>query len=166
MKKVILIGFAASYKTAVGKILANMLNCAFVDTDAEIERQCNMSVQQIFDTRGEKYFREKESELLRSLKGDGTVISCGGGAVLSPNFATFVQDSAVICLTASAETVHARLDGISRPLFDGLTVQKLSDCMQKRAPLYAQYAQAFFPTDGSSPEQVAEQVYLHITKTS
>ena len=163
MKKIVLIGFAACYKSTVGKLLADRLGCAFVDMDNEIEHICKMSVQQIFETYGEPYFRNKESQLLRTLKTDNTVVACGGGAVLSADLEEFVQDSVVVCLTASAETVHARLGDVPRPLFDGLTANELDSYMQKRAPLYAKFAHVTFPTDGKTSEQVAEQIYSWLT---
>lgn len=159
MKKIVLIGFAACYKTTVGRLMADKLRCAFVDTDKELERICNKSVQQIFETEGEQYFRKMESRLLNTLKGTNTVVACGGGSVLAENFYGFAQDSIVVCLTASAETVHARLGSVSRPLFDGLTVEELRSYMQKRAPLYSKYADEIFCTDEKTSEQVAEQVY-------
>ena len=164
MKKIILIGFAACYKSSVGKLLADMLNCAFVDTDMEIERISGKSVQQIFDTQGENAFRQMESQLLRTLTKDNTVVACGGGSVLSPYFDEFAKDSIVVCLTASAETVLSRLGNASRPLFDGLTVDELRFYMQQRAPLYSKYGQAVFATDEKTPEQVAEQIYNFLTK--
>ena len=165
MKKIILIGFAACYKSSVGKILSDKFNYNFVDTDEEIERICNMSVQHIFDTYGEAYFRQMESELLDKLNTDcfakpiNTVVACGGGAVLSSAFDEFAKDSTVICLTASADTVQSRFGKVSRPLFDGLTMDALNSHIQKRAPLYAKYAGITFTTDGKTSNQVAEQVY-------
>ena len=163
MKKIVLIGFAACFKTSVGKLLADRLGFAFVDTDSEIERLENMSVQQIFERYGEPYFRKRESELLRTLPMDNTVVACGGGSVLSSDFDECVRNAIVIDLTACAETVHARLGAVPRPLFDGLTVDELRIYMQKRAPLYAKYANAVFPTDGKSAEQVAEQVMDYLS---
>ena len=162
MKKVVLIGFAACYKSTVGKLLSDKLGCSFVDTDEEIERAANMSVLQIFEKYGEKYFRERENELLSVLQCDNSIVACGGGSVLASCFDAFVQDSVVICLTASAETIRARLGKTPRPLFDGLTVEELRSYVQKRAQLYAKYAHATFPTDGKTSEQVAEQIYTYI----
>ncbi|MCH5153226.1 MAG: shikimate kinase [Clostridiales bacterium] len=159
MKKIVLIGFAACYKSTVGRLLADRLSCAFVDTDAEIERACNKTVQQIFETHGEAFFREEESKLLRTLTQDNAVVACGGGVVLSQGFSLFAQGSIVICLTASAETVHSRLGGVARPLFDGLTVRQLDSYIQSRAPLYAKYADVTIPTDRKTPEQLAQQIY-------
>ena len=166
MKKIILIGFATCYKTTVGKLLAKKLNCAFVDTDAEIECLEKMSVQQIFDTQGEAYFRRKENELFRALDACDTVVSCGGGSVLAESFDEFKRNSVVIWLTASADTVKSRLGGVARPLFDGLTVEQLEERIAERTSLYSRFACITFPTDSKTPEQVAEEIYTWIKKTS
>ena len=165
-RRIILIGFAACYKTTVGKLLSTKFNYAFVDTDAEIERLENMSVQQIFDTYGEAYFRRKESELLGTLTACDTVVSCGGGSVLADGFDEFTRDCTVIWLTASADTVKSRLGGVARPLFDGLTVEQLAERIAERTPLYSRHACITFHTDNKTPEQVAEEIYKWIKKTS
>lgn len=162
MKKIVLIGFATCYKSTVGKLLADKLGYNFINTDEEIARACNKSIQQIFETCGEAYFRQMESEQLRAVKGDNVVVACGGGAVLSDGFGEFIRDSVVIWLTALAETVHARLGSESRPLFDNLSVRQLRDVIQTRSLEYGKYAHAVFPTDGKTSEQVAEQVYNYI----
>ena len=165
MKKIILIGFAACYKTTAGKLLADKLNFAFVDTDEQIEKACGMSVQQIFDKHGEPYFRKVENELLLEVNNDienkqtDTVVACGGGSVLSCNFDRLARDGVVIWLTAKAETVHARLGEVARPLFDGLTVRELNSRMQMRAPIYNKLAQMIVETDGKTPAEIAEQIY-------
>ena len=170
MKKIVLIGFAACYKSSVGKLLADRLGYAFVDTDKEIERANKMSVQQIFEKYGESSFRKKESELLRTLnanllaKPTNIVVACGGGSVLADGFDEFACDSIVVCLTASAETVHARLGSVLRPLFDGLAEDELNSYMQQRTPLYNKYANAIFATDGKTSEQVAEQIVDWISR--
>ena len=154
-----MIGFAACYKSTVGELLAKMLNYTFVDTDAEIENICNASVQQIFDTQGEAYFRQKESDLLLTLNARDTVVACGGGSVMADSFAEFARDGIVVWLTASAKTVLSRLGGTPRPLFDRLTVGQLDSFMQHRIPLYAKHAHVEFSTDGKTPETIAEQIY-------
>ena len=164
-KPVVVIGFAACYKTSVGALLAKKLNYPFVDTDAEIESICNKSVQQIFDACGQAYFRKMESELLQTLKVNA-VISCGGGSVLADGFDEFARGSTVVCLTASAQTVHSRLGAVARPLFDGLSVEELNTYIQQRKPLYDKYADITVSTDGQTPEQVAEQVYAILVQSN
>ena len=163
MKKIVLIGFAACYKSTVGKLLADRLNFAFVDTDEEIARIENMSIRQIFETQGESYFRQRETDVLCAIQTYNTVVACGGGSVLSSTFSEFIRDSIVICLTATAETVLARLGEVERPLFDGLTVEQLRGIICERAPLYNKYADAVFNTDGKTSQQVFEQIYRYLT---
>ncbi|MCH5159762.1 MAG: shikimate kinase [Clostridiales bacterium] len=156
MKKIVLIGFAASGKSSVGKLIAERLNMAFVDTDVEIERELGMTVQQIFDKYGEEFFRQKENEILAGLVGkQNTVVACGGGSVLAESFAQLELDSLVILLTATAATVKRRLGNTSRPLFDNLSEDELADFIAARAPLYRRHADVTFPTDNLTPEQVA-----------
>ena len=159
--KIVLIGFAACYKTTVGKLLAEKLEYSFVDTDAEVERASGLTVRQIFDTYGEERFRQLEREQLVNLTNcSNTVISCGGGSVLADNFVEFARDSLVVWLTATAETVRARLGASPRPLFDGLTTKQLDVYIRNRAPLYKQYANVEISTDGKTPEQVSEEILL------
>ena len=161
--KIVLIGFAACYKTTVGKLLADNLGCSFVDTDAEIERASGLTIQQIFDIHGEEYFRKLEREQLVNLTNCcNAVISCGGGSVLADNFDEFARDSLVVWLTATAETVRARLGAGTRPLFDKLTTKQLDVYIRNRAPLYKQYVQVEISTDGKTPEQVTQEVLMYL----
>ena len=163
MKKIILIGFAGSGKSAVGKILANKLNCAFVDTDCEVAKRSNLTVAEIFERCGEARFRQLESQLLTTLVDADGVVACGGGSVLVDSFNAFASSGVVVWLTATAQTVYERLGNSPRPLFDKLSVKELEDYMLRRVPFYEKYARVKFSTDGKTPEQVAEQIYIHLT---
>lgn len=165
MKKLVFIGFAASYKSSVGQIVADTLGWKLIDTDSEIERKAQLTVRQIFEQYGEQHFRQMESELLDTLKGaNNIVVSCGGGSVLSSNFGEFAEDCTVVWLTASATTVINRLGEVSRPLFDGLTLQQLSDFVDKRNPLYAKYANICIDTDGLTSIEVAQKVLAALNR--
>lgn len=165
MKKIVLIGFAACFKSSAGKLLADKLGWKFVDTDSEIESKSNLTVAQIFDGYGEAHFRAMESELLATLATEqNAVISCGGGSALSDSFAQLATNSVVVWLTASAATIHKRLGAVSRPLFDGLTVAEIEECATRRSPIYERYASVRFATDGKTPVQLADEIYSYITK--
>lgn len=163
MKKIVFIGFAACYKSSVGKIVAESLNSEFCDTDSEIERLSNLTIDQIFEQQGEQTFRQMESGLLDSLKDKrDIVISCGGGSVLSGNFGEFVANSTVVWLTASPSTVLSRLGEVSRPLFDGLTQLQLANYMSERNRIYAKYAHICINTDDLSSPEVAQRVLAEL----
>ena len=55
---IILLGMMGSGKTTVGKLLSSYLNCSFIDTDQLIEKQQNLSIDEIFENKGESFFRE------------------------------------------------------------------------------------------------------------
>ena len=79
--KIVLIGYMGSGKTTVGKLLAAELNVKFMDLDEYIESRLNEKIARIFETKGELYFRKKESELLNEILDDDRdlVIAVGGG---------------------------------------------------------------------------------------
>ena len=68
-------------KSTLGKIVAKKLNLEFLDTDLNIEKKNLMTINQIFETKGEAFFRnEEEKEVLQVLKKKNCVIALGGGA--------------------------------------------------------------------------------------
>jgi shikimate kinase len=75
-----IIGFMGSGKTTMGLKLAALLGWTFTDLDKSVEGTTGMTIPEIFSIHGEEYFREVESEMLRSLNsGTNSVISTGGG---------------------------------------------------------------------------------------
>ena len=85
-KNIVLIGMMAAGKTTIGFRLAKKLNYNFFDIDAEIEKSENEKIINIFQTKGETYFRKIEERLsLTILEKDKCVISFGGGGFLNEN---------------------------------------------------------------------------------
>ena len=73
-----------SGKSSIGLIVSKKLNIEFIDVDQEIEKKLNMKISKVFESKGEKYFREIEEEMtLKILKNKKTVISLGGGGFLN-----------------------------------------------------------------------------------
>ena len=82
-ENVVLTGMPASGKSTVGKIIAKELNREFIDTDILIEKAEGKTIPEIFSQYGEKYFRDVEERLIKSIAADaGKVIATGGGAIL------------------------------------------------------------------------------------
>lgn len=94
-----LIGMPYNGKTTIGQELAKLMEREFVDIDALIEEQEKMSISEIFAKKGEKYFRQVETELIKevSLHHD-LVISVGGGAVLSDQNMQFLRLNGLVFL--------------------------------------------------------------------
>tara|TARA_R110000868_G_scaffold200317_3_gene447641 strand:- start:105 stop:611 length:507 start_codon:yes stop_codon:yes gene_type:complete len=77
---IFLIGFMASGKTSKGQKLARKLNIPFIDLDQKIEEKENKTISGIFQNNGEKYFRQVEAEVLRSIpKHEKAIVAVGGG---------------------------------------------------------------------------------------
>lgn len=120
-----LTGFMTSGKSTVGPILANVLGWNFFDLDKEIENREKMSIVEIFETKGEKYFREVETEVLKELsRNTDIVISLGGGTITSDiNLKILNESGKIIYLKVSTDILYHRLKNkIDRPLFRDLTL--------------------------------------------
>lgn len=85
-KTVALVGMMGSGKTAVGRNLSTALDVPFRDSDAEIESAANLTVPEIFERDGERFFRKREAEVIaRLLDASPGILSTGGGAFLAPD---------------------------------------------------------------------------------
>ncbi|MBN1470985.1 MAG: shikimate kinase, partial [Syntrophaceae bacterium] len=81
--KVVLIGYRATGKSTVGRLLAAKLKIPFWDTDAMVEKVIDMPIKEIVALHGWDYFREKEKETIKFLmQKEDCVIATGGGVVL------------------------------------------------------------------------------------
>ena len=84
---IFLCGFMGCGKTTVGKVLSQMLRIPLIDTDEAIVESEGMSIPEIFEEKGEPYFRKVEAETVRSLCSKTAVAACGGGAMLNADTA-------------------------------------------------------------------------------
>lgn len=79
MKNIILVGMSGCGKSTLGDFSSEKLNIPFLDTDKYIEKRENMSVDNIFRIKGEKYFRNLENDILKNLENFNGIIATGGG---------------------------------------------------------------------------------------
>ncbi|MDV3307209.1 MAG: shikimate kinase [Cyclobacteriaceae bacterium] len=161
MKRVYLIGMPGSGKSAVGARLAVLLRLPFVDLDAEIEREAGATVTQLFAEKGEPYFRELESRLLRTWaeRPYAFVMATGGGAPCFHDGIEIINRSGIsIFLDVPPEALAARIaEEQHRPLIQGNDrEEKLNALLQQRRPTYemAHYT----VTAAGGPEEVADQI--------
>ena len=81
-RNIAIIGHMGSGKSIVGKMLAKQLDFQHIDSDQEIVKLTDKSINQIFEEKGEKYFRDVETKILfRLIEKENVVISLGGGAI-------------------------------------------------------------------------------------
>ncbi|HIP52089.1 MAG TPA: shikimate kinase [Campylobacterales bacterium] len=114
---VVLIGFMGSGKTSVGKILAKQLFKDFVDVDTMIEAEVGASVNEIFETKGEAYFRDLEQKCINKLtENKGQIIATGGGL---PIYSSISEKSLIVNIDADFDVILNRLskkEHAKRPL--------------------------------------------------
>jgi len=148
-------------KSAVGRNVAKRLHRRFVDLDRLIERRAGMKVQEIFEQKGEAYFRQLEKKTLAELLGqEGQVLATGGGVVLDDdNLALLREKTFLIALSASTEVILRRVgNSATRPLLKGADRrERIEKLFNARAARYAQ-AQVTIDTDKLTLNQVVDKI--------
>ena len=167
---IILIGFMGSGKTSVGQELAKQLGYHFLDTDAYIEKEEQQTIPSIFESKGEAYFRDRETQLLARLqpKLKDTVVSTGGGIpIREQNRELLRKLGYVVFLKASDETVIRRLRGDSnRPLLAGEALEdKVVRLQRERGPIYSGTAHLTVATDEMTPKELADYIMTAYPKS-
>ncbi|MBU0580917.1 MAG: shikimate kinase [Candidatus Margulisbacteria bacterium] len=120
-QNIILIGFMACGKSAIGHKIAEILGWEYVDIDMLIESQTKKKVKDIFLEEGEKAFRTYESEIAKTIVNlNNKVISTGGGIVLKPeNVEALKKAGKLVLFQVEPETVLRRVkDYTTRPLLN------------------------------------------------
>jgi len=161
-----LVGYRCTGKTSVGRLLAEALVWTFVDMDHELVAEAGIPIEDIVDSQGWEYFREREGQLLERLSlATKQVISTGGGVVTVPeNIAMMRGSGKVIWLHASPATIAVRMAadrnaaGQRPPLHGNDSVVEIEEVLAKRLPLYDEAMHLQVETDDLSLEEVAESI--------
>jgi shikimate kinase len=167
LQLVFLIGFMGTGKTHWGQIWARESGYSFIDLDAAIEQDEKSTVADIFAHKGEEYFRNRESQLLREMKGkEKTIVACGGG---TPCFFNNME-----WMTANGQTVWLKADPDfiikninkqpgSRPLMQGMEEKEMrafiSSRLMEREQFYKQ-AGIILNAASISPATIGEIIHL------
>lgn len=157
-----LIGMPGTMKTSVGKILAKTSGLRFRDTDDIFVREEKKTIAEVFQTKGEAYFREREAEIVRRVASEtNVVISCGGGAVLrEENVRALRASCTVVLLTATAECIAARTsENNARPLLRNGGIERIRALCAERAPAYASAADFVVDTTDLLPDFLATEIW-------
>lgn len=159
-----LTGFMGCGKTTIGFRLAKLLGRTFCDMDQELQRREGRTVSEIFEEKGESYFREKETELLRELlRTKDHIIALGGGTVIQPRNARMLlqQGARVLWLDVSAEQVFKRLkDDHSRPLLEKTRSvdekkERITLLLEQRQAKYQRTARWKMDVNDATAEEIA-----------
>ena len=150
-ENIILTGMPGSGKNTVGKLL-NIDGFSFVDTDEEIEKRCGCTIKELVGSKGEKYFRDLETQVIKDISSKGCqIISTGGGAILrKENVNSLKRNGKLFFLNANPDRL---LPTDSRPLSD--TADKLKKLYDERIDTYKITADVIVP-DMETPDEEAE----------
>ena len=159
---IFLIGFMGCGKSTNAACLAEMTGAKQLEMDQMIVENEGMAIADIFKEKGEPYFRELETNLIRSFAGqEPAVISCGGGAVLKEENVRLMKECGkIVLLTATPETIYARVkDSTERPVLNGnMNLAYIEDLMEKRRPKYEAAADVAVVTDGKTAEEICGEI--------
>jgi shikimate kinase len=162
-----LVGFMGAGKTTVGRALAGKLGWEFVDLDDLIQAREGRTIPEIFQTSGEKAFRELERQLLQELVNssgvNGSVLSLGGGAFIDNTNQQLLRENGIpaVFLDASAEELFRRCQqpGVDRPLLsdrDGF-----SELYGRRRPAYMN-AEFCIQTAGREIASIVDEIMTRL----
>jgi len=161
-RTVVMIGMMGAGKTAVGTALAHLLDVPFVDSDQALELAANASIAEIFSQFGERFFRGKESQVLkRLLDGKPCILSTGGGAFLRAENRALIGDKGVaVWLKADDDLLWARVKHkTTRPLLHGPDPRgNLIALLRTREVFYRQAGVTVTADANYSVQDMAEKV--------
>ena len=159
---IFLIGFMGAGKSTISDYLKNALAMDVVEMDQCIVERQGMSISDIFETYGEEYFRELETNLLIEMQEKkNVIISCGGGvAMRERNVAEMKKNGRVVLLTAHPQTILDRVkDSDDRPLLNGhKNVEYIEQLMEARREKYEAAADIVVDTDNKTVLQICEDL--------
>ena len=165
--KIVLLGYMGCGKSVIGAFLAEKLQIPFYDLDQEIEKETQISIGKLFQTRGEIYFRKKENGTLKSFldKKENFILSLGGGTPCYYNNHELLLQEGVfsIYLKASVDTLVSRLinEKEQRPLLYNQDEVSLKDFIKKHLfdrNFYYHQATKMITVDDKSVEQIANEI--------
>ena len=163
---IFLIGFMGCGKSTIAGYLHDTFSMDVVEMDNIIAKREGMSISDIFETHGEQYFRDLETNLLVEMQNkSNVVISCGGGTPMRENnVLEMKKNGRVVLLTAKPETILSRVkDNHDRPLLEGnKNVDFIAGLMEKRREKYQAAADIVIETDGKDKLEICEELVQRI----
>ena len=159
-KNLVFLGMMGSGKSSIGNLVSKKLDLPFLDVDSLIIENTGMSIPEIFEKKGEDYFRNLEEKItLKCLKKINNVISLGGGgfintkirkAVLTNNFSFWLKWDTKILLKRINRSKK-------RPLAFNVKDLELIDLIKRRSKVYSN-AQFKINCDNLSKTEIVKKI--------
>ena len=137
---IVFLGMMGSGKTTIGKLISRRLKLDFFDIDREIEAALQMEISEIFNKKGENFFRKIEEKItLSTLAKKNIVVALGGGAFLNKNIRTeILSNHTSFWLNLDSKTIINRIkESPKRPLALNSTKNDLLKLIKKRSNIYS-----------------------------
>ena len=144
MKNIFLVGFMGTGKSTIARRMKQKYHMEIIEMDERIEKREGMRIPELFQTYGEEYFRNLETELLSEIQEEeNLVVSCGGGAVLrEENVRKMKACGVVVLLTASPKK----------------TIQDIRELMEARRESYESAADIRICVDNKNSEDICVEI--------
>lgn len=173
-RHLVLVGYRASGKTTVARLLSRRLKAPWVDSDALIEQTAGMPIPRIFAEQGEQGFRQWEQQAITTIldRSQPHVIATGGGCVVTSTVRQRLvrcsrDRSAMVCYLDVPVPVlqeRLRIAAGNRPSLSGAdVVDEVPGIVAQRDPWYREVADVCIPHE-SAPQAVVEAILLHLDR--
>ena len=139
-RNIVFLGMMGSGKTSIGLLISKKLNLQFYDIDQIIEKELEMNISDIFEKKGEKFFRDiEEKTTLKILKKKWIVVSLGGGAFINKKIREeILKNHLSFWLNWNSKTLIQRIKkNIKRPIALKSSTNELIDLIKKRSVVYS-----------------------------
>jgi len=139
-KNIVLLGMMGSGKSTIGYLLSKNINFNFLDVDKFIEKEIGLKIYDIFEKKGESYFRNLEEKItLKLLKHDRKIISLGGGSFLNKNIRREILKNHIsFWLNWKNSTIIKRiLKSKKRPIAFNSSKNNLKKLIRQRSDIYS-----------------------------
>ena len=169
---IFIIGYPCSGKTKLARVLSRQFNLRFIDSDDIIEKETNQSIEEIFETKGETFFRDIEKKVLNDycVSSERFIMATGGGMPCFYNNIEVMKQSGIcIYIQLSPEVLAGRIiySKKKRPRFRQLEnddiIVKVREDLKLRS---VYYSQAQYTVDGLDDcrKRIAEIINSFLTQ--
>ena len=163
-ENIVFLGMMGSGKTSIGSLVSKKLKLNFFDIDRQIENELGMKISKIFETKGEKFFREFEEIMaLKILRRSKIVISLGGGTFMNKKVRKEILSNHLsFWLQWDNETLVKRIkNSKKRPIAIQSSKDELLDLIKKRSSIYSK-ARYKINCDNLTKFEIVEKVMKNL----